>query len=541
MKQTIKNLLQYFVIIIILYSCSSQAVPTGGKKDTIPPQIVGTSPINKTLNFRGKNIELQFDEMIAIENLKQELLITPQVKGNYKYETKKNRLILNFEENFNPNTTYTLNFRKAIKDVTEKNIAENTKLVFSTGNSIDSLNIKGNVKDLLTNKPIEDGLVLLYRVDDTLTITKHAPYYLTKTDKKGDYSLENIKNDNYKVFALSEKNNNQKYDQEKEKIGFLTETLTLTKNLDSLNFNLVVIDTISPKILRTKAEEDFFQLDLNEGLVRIEVKGQQNENKFYYQLEENNKIKLYNTINRNDSIPIQIMAEDSAGNILTKEIKIKFNAPTNNQTKGKVKNQEKFVFNTTPKDGEKIISDFNYEVDFNLPVSKFDLSKISLLADTISPIETQPENFTWNNTFTKLAINKKISVKKNIRVIIPKETFFSVKGDTSAVFNTTHELKDPEDYGTISGSINTDEKNFIIQLIGADYKVVAEERNRKEYNFNYLNAGKYMIRIIIDTNGNGKWDAGNFNKRIAPEKILYHKNEISLKENWDYPSNDFTF
>ena len=129
MKNLIKQVFQNIVLPIILYSCASQAIPTGGKKDIYPPQIVNTSPLDKSLNFRGKTIELQFNEMIAVENLKQELLITPQVKGNYKYEIKKNRLTLNFDQDFNPNTTYTLNFRKSLKDVTEKNIAENTKLV----------------------------------------------------------------------------------------------------------------------------------------------------------------------------------------------------------------------------------------------------------------------------------------------------------------------------------------------------------------------------------------------------------------------------
>jgi hypothetical protein len=232
---------------------------------------------------------------------------------------------------------------------------------------------------------------------------------------------------------------------------------------------------------------------------------------------------------------------DSAGNTLIKDLKIKFNEAINTQEKNKGKEKEKLALITNPKDGEKVTSEFKYQIDFSLPIIRFDLDQISLLADTITPIDVQKEEITWNNTFTSLKIEKNIVVKKNIRINIPKAAFFSVQGDTSSKVLTTHELKDPEDFGTISGTIATSEENFIIQLLSADNKVVAEQINSKKYNFSYLNAGKYTIRLVIDANANGKWDAGNFMQRIVPEKIIYHKNEISLKENWDYPGNDFVF
>src|SRR5688500_14658382 len=133
MKQ---NTLKLFLNILsgfYLYGCASQAVPTGGKKDIERPQIEASIPKNKSTNVPDKQIEITFNEVISIENIKQELLITPRPEGNYEYEIRKNRLSLTFEKPFQSNTTYTLNFRKSIKDVTEKNIAENAKIVFSTG------------------------------------------------------------------------------------------------------------------------------------------------------------------------------------------------------------------------------------------------------------------------------------------------------------------------------------------------------------------------------------------------------------------------
>jgi hypothetical protein len=193
MKSLIKQIAILVSITILLYRCASVSPPTGGTKDEVAPSIISTIPAQKSTNYNGKVVEMIFNEMISVENIKQELLITPRIEGNYEFEVKKNRLSLTFKENFQPNTTYTLNFRKSIKDITEKNIAENEKVVFSTGPTIDSLYINGTVTDLLTNKPVENALVMLYLADDTSTVVKHPPYYFTKADKQGRYLLENIR------------------------------------------------------------------------------------------------------------------------------------------------------------------------------------------------------------------------------------------------------------------------------------------------------------------------------------------------------------
>ncbi|QHT67906.1 Ig-like domain-containing protein [Rhodocytophaga rosea] len=541
MKQNAIKFITNILSIFYLYGCASQAVPTGGKKDIEPPNIEASIPKDKSTNFPGKQIEIVFNELVSIENIKQELLITPRPEGNYEYELKKNRLSLTFEKPFQKNTTYTFNFRKSIKDVTEKNIAENAKIVFSTGDIIDSLYIAGKMTDLLTNKPVEEGLILLYKADDTLKITKHAPYYLTKTDKSGNYLLENLKEDTYLIYALSEKNNNQKYDQEKEKIGFLNTPINLTDNIDTLNFTLSIIDTLPPKLLKPRPDAEYYQLEFNEGLSKISIKHASNNNQLYYQIQDPNKVRVYNTINSNDSIPIIVTALDSIGNKLEKEVNIKFNstANTSGNNNTKEKRKEKLNISIKPSDGEKVEKNFIYNIGFSKPIQKYSLDSVSLLADTLTPIKLNlREDFKWNEYYTELSINKKIVIQKNIRVIIPEGTFYSVEGDTSAKFVTTHDLKDIADYGSISGNVNTTEKKFIVQLIDAESKVMDEQKNIQKYRFDYLAAGKYRIRVIIDSNGNGKWDQGNFNEKRQPESIVFSQEEINLKENWEMVFNE---
>ena len=127
------------------------ASPPGGKKDTLAPVVTTSIPLNKSKNFKGKKIELNFNEYITVKSLNQELLITPSI-GNYETRIRPTGLTLVLDSALKDNTTYTFNFRNAVEDVAERNKGKNIKLVFSTSNRIDSLKIQGSVKHLLTNK-----------------------------------------------------------------------------------------------------------------------------------------------------------------------------------------------------------------------------------------------------------------------------------------------------------------------------------------------------------------------------------------------------
>ena len=144
----LRKLLHYIHIIItpiVLWSCATQSQPTGGPKDKTPPKIVSTIPENQSLNYKGNFIELEFDELIVVANIKNELIITPRIDSEYDFKLRKGRLILEFEEDFKDSTTYTFNFRESIKDLTEGNSA-NALLSFSTGPFLDTGSIKGNIE-----------------------------------------------------------------------------------------------------------------------------------------------------------------------------------------------------------------------------------------------------------------------------------------------------------------------------------------------------------------------------------------------------------
>ncbi len=524
------------LVALLLKACANVSSPTGGKKDETPPELVRTQPQEKSRNFKGQTLELVFNEFIQIDNLKQELLITPDIQGNYEFKPIKNGLRLVFDKPFLPNTTYTFNFRNAIKDVTEKNIAENTKLVFSTGAELDTLSVSGRVTDLLNGKPVENAVISLYRTGDTLDILKHKPFYFTKTDKAGNYLLENLRRDNYRVYALEDRNNNLKYDAQttqNEKIAFRTEPIALDSSYHRVNFALSRMDAVAPKISGRNASTNYFDLEFDEGLQSATIGyGSAGGNAFFNLLEKGKTVRIYNTVNRTDSIPVQVTAVDSLGNTLEQNVKIKFDEAT---AKNRQPQKEKFESKTDPAEGQKVLRDFIYEFQFSKPIVTTDLSKVQLLADTVTTIPLDPtKELIWNSYRTILRLNKKLDVRKGVRVVAPKGTFLSVEGDTASQVKTTHELKDPENYGSIAGKVNSTAPHVIIQLLNSGtLEVTAEVRNQYTYKFNYLDAGDYLIRVIIDDNNNGKWDQGGFADRLQPETIFFSPNVIKLKENWE--------
>jgi hypothetical protein len=524
------------LLALLLKACANVSSPTGGKKDETPPELVRTIPEEKSRNFKGQTLELVFNEFIQVDNLKQELLITPDIQGNYEFKPIKNGLRLLFDKPFLPNTTYTFNFRNAIKDVTEKNVAENTKLVFSTGAQLDTLSVSGRVTDLLSGKPVENAVVSLYRTGDTLDILKHKPFYFTKTDKAGNYLLENLRRDNYRVYALEDRNNNLKYDAQtpqSERVAFRTEPVVLDSSYHKVNFALSRMDATAPKIAGRNASTGFFELEFDEGLQSVAVGfGSTGSNAVFNLINKGKTVRIYNTVNAKDSIPVQITAVDSMGNSLEQNVKIKFDEVT---AKNRSLQKEKFESKTDPAEGQKVQRDLVYEFQFSKPIVTANVSAVQLLADTATAIPLdQTKDLVWNPYRTALRLNKKLDVKKGVRIVAPKGTFFSVEGDTASQVKTTHELKDPENYGSIAGRVNTNATNIIIQLLNSGtFEVTAEVRNQYTYKFNYLDAGDYQIRVIMDGNNNGKWDQGNFADRRQAETIFFGPNVIKLKENWE--------
>jgi hypothetical protein len=227
---------------------------TGGPKDEDPPRLVESIPENYSLNFDEKRIEITFDEFIQLDNVNQELVISPPIGAKPDVRLRSKSILIELESELLENTTYTLNFGNAIKDNNESNPLTNFEFVFSTGDYLDSLSVGGTLLRAFDLTPPEDPvMIMLYDNLSDSVVFHELPVYIGKTGKEGVYRINNLKADTFKLFALKDVNNNFLFDLPNEQIAFLDTTVIIDPEFfskiaeeeqDSLfNDSLVVVST----------------------------------------------------------------------------------------------------------------------------------------------------------------------------------------------------------------------------------------------------------------------------------------------------------
>ena len=536
MKTPITRLLILMIVAFTMSRCAQYVPPSGGKKDKIPPKLLSTTPKNQSTGFGGQGIELEFDEYIILENLNQQLLITPELDGTYTFKQKPKGLVLSFNKPLKKDVTYTLNFRNAIKDFSERNPAKNVKLVFSTGSQIDSLSVSGEVKDVETNAALLDAVVGLYKWTDTSKVSKNKPYYFTRTDSSGRFTLENIQAGDYRIFSLVDLNNNLLFEANKEKVGFIQNPIKLNKNVEDVNIGIVSIRNEKIKQQQTRPMAYYYDVEYSRGIQELNLTFKNPSDSLPYLLSNEKVLRFFNTKNIEDTLRVKAEVKDSLGQEFKHDIKVKFR-PKPRKEEG---SREKLSLEPQPKVGEEVSQIFELTLTFNKPIQNTQLPNITLLADTTQPQSLTTKDVKWNRYNNRLTIQKQIPAKNLIRVLIPKGLFISIEGDSSQVFKNDYSIRKEENYGIISGTVKNATNNFIVQLLDmASKKIVAEIQNKPNYQFNFVKAGTYQIRLIDDRNNNGRWDFGDPDVFLLPERMLFFPNELRLKQNFELTGNDF--
>lgn len=517
--------MKYIISIFIIYTffgCAQFVPPTGGPTDRTPPKLVSSEPINKTKNFKGKIINLTFDEYVDITSLNQELIIVPNPNSLYTVKQKDKNIKLIFEKNFADSTTYTLNFRNGIKDLSERNPTKNLKIVFSTGPEIDSLTLKGTIIDIHTKQPVLDALVGLYKAD-TIPFNKKKPDYFLKTDTTGIYEFENIKADKYFLLSFTDKNQNLIYDQKNEQVGFLKDSVHLNKNIQIDTIEIYNANFTKNKIKKVISRENEFAMQLDKPTKKVVVKISDSTLVYNYDKLNINIFKLAQT--KQDTTISQIILTDSLSISDTITQKIYF--ATQSKSKKKIQN---FPINSSIKNSQELTKNVKFNIQFQYPITRFDSSKVIFKTDTL---QIEKPNFIWKNR-NNLEISIITKAKTQIELKIPSNIFENYRGDTNTVFASKNQILNLDELGTIEGHTIENQNLKIAQLINDDTGIITDTLSFKDkFLFKNIIPGSYNIKIIFDLNHNGTWDPGNITKRTLPEKILISKEPIRVRANFE--------
>jgi hypothetical protein len=240
--------------VILISACAKMGSLAGGKKDINPPRLVSSTPANYSTNFRSQKIEIEFDEFILLKSVNQELVISPPLPKKPDVRLKNKSIIIDLKNELRENTTYTLNFGKAIADNNEGNPLTNFEFVFSTGGYLDSLSVQGTIYNAFNLLPSKEPITIgLYDQTEDSVPLKNIPVYIGKTNDKGLFMINNIKSDTFKLFALKDLNYNLLYDLPTEEIGFIDTLITMTPEfLKSMPLRIIEKDTIKKDTLKTK-------------------------------------------------------------------------------------------------------------------------------------------------------------------------------------------------------------------------------------------------------------------------------------------------
>jgi len=578
--QMIERFWKYMFVVIFgltLRSCANPVAPTGGPKDVTPPEVVVSDPPNGSVLFSGKAIALTFSEFVQLKELNNQMIISPPLGEMPDVLLRRKTLHLTFKEPLRTNSTYNIFFGNGIVDLTEGNALKDYTFSFSTGAVLDSLSLEGKVLDAFNLAPVKDTYVMLYdSVYDSVPYL-NRPYYLARTGDDGSFRLHNLRQGNYLLFALGDKNNNYLYDSPAEPIAFVdsliqpqikaVRSIVVPDNLpiDTLSYtdtlNQILTDSLdarqagnTPPAFINYTLYQFLEADSIQRLLKPSLLRQNVVNfAFRYPVKELSLKPLnpgfseqwyligYNNIG--DTITLWIpepgadtlSVEITDNNVILDTLHIALK-PASRVRPGKqavAVTEQKFSFRNSLaslkiKPGHPLI------LTFNDPIASLDTSKLILLRDSVVVV---PQIQFTDSLRKRFSISYPWNEEHKYRLTAMDSAFIDVFGkgndSTTLAFTTYKETET----GLIQLKIKLPQGSnisYIIQLLDPKQALVEQRTISSDttLTFNYLLPKTYGFKVIYDRNRNGRWDSGNYLRKIQPEKVAFFSKPFELRANW---------
>ncbi|GMQ30143.1 Ig-like domain-containing protein [Algoriphagus confluentis] len=524
-------------LIGLLYSCAKISAPLGGPVDEDPPKLLEANPTDQSLNIKPEELILTFDEYVQLDNPSKGIIITPRInKEEVIFTSNKNRIIISLNQELEENTTYVFDFQKSVVDVSEKNPAENLKLVFSTTDYIDSLSISGKVGYIFPPNKIDykNVLVGIYPFNDTTDVFTANPYYLSQVDTSGNFKISNIKNGRYRAYAWKDDNGNLKAEFKAEEYDFLIDTLEVEEDIPNIQFNLSKSDLTPIRILRTSNFGKNFDLILNKNAVKPLLNQEQLGEEFFF-IESDKRVRIYPRSVKADSIAFPIQLQDSTGFKIDTLIYAKF--PETDRKPEKL--------SITPNSGKNFIGTLDMELKFNKPVLSINTDSLYVKYDTASYFKINPSDF----YFTDSAKRDLLKIRLSIPDSISKEIFTLTAADSTFkdIEDQYNEDKLEANYRKlkresladgISGRIEGANPPFILQVLDSKNQIIREEfLTTEKFSIELIEPGTFKLRVIEDRNGNQRWDPSNILEKRPAERVFFYKGEdgkeqIVIRSGW---------
>ena len=526
----LKKIQSLFLIVLVLSfsQCAKKGRPDGGPKDEDAPLFVTANPPYETINFDKNEINIYFNEYIKLKDLSKQLIISPPLNPENPplispQGSPSKYINIQILDTLLENSTYIFDFGNSVQDNNESNTLERFKYVFSTGAYIDSLTLSGSVKNSFKSESVENIKLLLYRLDSAYTdsaVYNRKPDYVTSTLDSSNYEFSNLRKGNYLLVALNDARSDYVFNPKTDEIGFLKDTISLPRD-SIIKTELSIFKEELPYTFRRGKEirkgQLIFGYQGKPSNIKIENLSAVPDNfqTIIFPEKDKDTLNLWHSPIEKDSLIFKISNNNIIDTITVALRKKQLDSLTVTKITGGVLNIKDTLFFST-----------------NNPIIKIDTSKINFV-HTDSIYITYKAFISKKESSVGFLFEKKFktSYKLNLYPDALVDIFETSNDTVTSQFRT----RSIEDYGEISLAIQNPEKvPVIIQLTDINDVTVAQETSseNKTISFNYLIPKKYKIRIIYDTNNNGKWDTGNYLEKKQPEPVQYFPEVQEIRPNW---------
>ena len=383
------------------------------------------------------------------------------------------------------------------------------------------------------NTWLEKITVAIYS-QDTFNLFTHTPGYFTKTNKSGRFTLENIKTGNYRIYAFDDKNKNLKVESRTELYGFISDTLSLFKNIDSLRMGLIMLDSRPLKFSSIRSVGLITKVRFNKYISDYKFEIDTSLTAAFG--DNQSEVNIWYPAMSADSIKIQMSASDSLDYKIDSAFYIK-------KTSRSIKDPFKWSMGDPRVDSETGI--FTTTLSFNKPLININFDSLYIELDSINRVNLNQQDISIDIPHKEISLRKELDKKifkteeePELNLKTGKGFVYSIDGDTSKRLSENITIYWPERTGILLVQTQTQEKNYIIQLLDSQGKIVNSIYSIPKYTFKNLNPEEYQIRIIIDANKNKKWDPGNIMLNKSPEKVIFYtasdgKKKFPIRANWE--------
>jgi len=542
-----KQKLVSLISLLLISGCANQLPPGGGEVDKIPPEVVEVYPSDETINFDDNYIEIEFSEYVDKRSFQEALFISPFIEGGLDYNWTGTTVTVEFKEKLKKDITYTVNIGSDVVDLNNKNrMANSYTFTFSTGNKIDRRIITGKV---YAEKP-EGVLIYAYRLrNETDTLLKSKPDYVSQTGNTGDYELKGLSESNYRIFAVLDAYRDLIYDLDQDLIGIPYKDISLMAEdtlFTDLNFKLFKADTTAPRFLKgIMTDEKHILVTLTEeidkslltpsnyalvdsttnekSLIRFVYRkyGKPDELIFVPQDKLNIDNSFYITADvlkdslnnkyRNDFIHLTITDRPD-----TSTLKVIATEPKQNGSVDFVDPKIKIYF-----DDGFVKNDIQKNITFTDTLGKGIPFKINFDDDAtliVSPLKDLKAD---KDYIIKFNLNKFIDAAGNKR-----DSLYQFK------FSTFSGL----DFTGVSGNVGNldNEINPVLVLESYDVKDLRYQKKliNENFEFDRIEAGKYFLWYYSDADSNFQYDYGWPQPLKYSERFFVYKDTLKLKPRW---------